>query len=72
MKLRINKHKNIVRVNRRKLGRSIEERDKKIETREEFWYWEIDIVEGLKDKKDNVLLTLIKRKTLNSIHKYRS
>ena len=31
MKLRINKRKNIVRVNRRKLGRSIEERDKTIE-----------------------------------------
>ena len=51
MKLRINKGKNIVRVNRRKLGRSIDERDKKIETREEFWHWEIDTVEGLKDKK---------------------
>ena len=69
MKLRINKRKNIVRVNRRKLGRSIEERDKKIETREEFGHWEIDTVEGLKDKKDNVLLTLIERKTLNSIHR---
>lgn len=33
MKLRINKRKNIIRVNRRKLGRSIEERDKKIERR---------------------------------------
>ena len=62
-------YNNIVRVNRRKLGRSIEERDKKIETREEFGHWEIDTVEGLKDKKDNVLLTLIERKTLNSIHR---
>lgn len=36
MKLRINKGKNIVRVNIRKFGISIEERDKKIETSEEF------------------------------------
>lgn len=69
MKLRINKRKNVVSVNRRKLGRSIEERDKTIETREEFGHWEIDTIEGLKNKKDNVLLTLVERKTLNSIHR---
>lgn len=66
MKLKINKRKNIVRVNRRKLARSIEERDKTIETREEFGHWDIDTVDELKDKKDSVLLTLIERTTLNS------
>ena len=69
MKLRINMCKNIVRVNRRKLGRSIEEGDRKIETRKEFGHWEINTVEGIKDKKDNVLLTLIERKVLNSPHR---
>ena len=69
MNLRINKRKDIVRVNRRKLGRSIEKRDKTIETREESGHWEIDTVEGLKNKKDNVLLTLVERKSLNSIHR---
>lgn len=69
MKLRLNRRKNIIRINKRKLGRSIEERDKSIETREEFGHWEIDTVEGIKNRDDCVLLTLIERKTLNSIHR---
>lgn len=34
-----------------------------METREEFSHWEIDTVVGLKASQDNVLLTLIERKT---------
>lgn len=69
IKLRLNKKKKIVRKNRRKLGRSIEERDKNIDTKEEFGHWEIDTVIGSKSKKDNVLLTIVERNTLNSIHR---
>ena len=69
IKLRLNKKKKIVRKNRRKLGRSIEERDKSIDIKEEFGYWEIDTVIGSKSKKDNVLLTIIERNILNSIHR---
>lgn len=32
-------------------------------------HWEIDTVEGIKDKEGCVLLTLIERKNLNSIHR---
>ncbi|WP_300383414.1 IS30 family transposase [Clostridium sp.] len=69
IKLRINKKKRIVRINKRKLGRSIEERDKSIDTKEEFGHWEIDTVIGSKSKKDNVLLTIVERNTRNSIHR---
>lgn len=69
MKLRLNKHKNMVRTNKRKLGRSIEERESSIETREEFGHWEIDTVIGSKNKSGGALLTLIERKTLKSIHR---
>ena len=51
------------------LGRSIEERDKIIESREEFGHWEIDTVIGVKDKDDEVLLTLAERKTRQFITK---
>lgn len=49
--------------NKTNLGKSIEERPKAIETREEFGHWEIDCVLGLKEKEDNVLLSLVERKT---------
>jgi IS30 family transposase len=42
-KLRRNTKKARVRKNKRKLGRSIEERDKSIESREDFGHWEIDL-----------------------------
>jgi IS30 family transposase len=66
-KLRRNTKKARVRKNKRKLGRSIEERDKNIESREEFGHWEIDLVIGSKDKEDDVLLTLAERKTRHFI-----
>ncbi|MDZ4956900.1 IS30 family transposase [Clostridium perfringens] len=69
IKVRLNKKKRFTRINKIKLGRSIEERDKSIETKEEFGHWEIDSVIGSKSKKDNVLLTIVERNTLNSIHR---
>jgi IS30 family transposase len=68
-KLRRNTKKAKVRKNKRILGRSIEERDKAIESREEFGHWEIDTVIGVKDKDDEVLLTLAERKTRHFITK---
>ena len=52
-----------VRENKRKLGRSIEERPAEVESREEFGNWETDLVIGSKSGGDDVLLTLIERKT---------
>jgi len=66
-KLRRNTKKARVRKNKRKLGRSIEERDKGIEDRKEFGHWEIDLVVGQKDKEDDILLTLAERKTRHFI-----
>lgn len=51
------------RINKRKLGRSIEERPKEIESRKEFGHWECDLVLGSKTRDDQVLLTLSERKT---------
>ena len=51
------------RENRRVLGRSIEERPKEIETREEFGHWECDLVIGSKTGEDQVLLTMSERKS---------
>ena len=48
---------------KRELGKSIELRDTTIETREKFGYWEIDTVRGTKDKTDDVLISLIERKS---------
>ena len=48
---------------KRELGKSIELRDATIETREEFGHWELDTVRGTKDKTDNVLVTLLERKS---------
>ena len=49
--------------NKRILGRSIEERPQEVEAREEFGHWETDLVIGQKSGQDNVLLTLLERKT---------
>lgn len=51
------------RKNKRILGRSIEERPKQVDTREEFGHWETDLVIGQKSGKDEALLTLLERKT---------
>lgn len=52
-----------VKDNKRKLGRSIEERPAIVDTREEFGHWECDLVLGAKTKDDKVLLTMIERMT---------
>ncbi len=51
------------RENKRKLGRSIEERPSIVDSREEFGHWECDLVLGAKTKDDKVLLTMLERKT---------
>jgi len=51
------------RLNKRKLGRSIEERPASVDSREEFGHWECDLVLGTKAKDDKILLTLIERMT---------
>ena len=56
-----------VRKNKRILGRSIEERPEDIDKRTEFGHWEIDLVVGKKSAEDEVLLTMIERKT-RSLH----
>lgn len=55
--------KHHVRINKRKLGRSIEERPPETNLRQEFGHWECDLVLGAKTKDDNVLLTLLERKS---------
>lgn len=56
---RIKHHR--VHENKKKLGRSIEERDPAINERTEFGHWECDLVIGQKSGGDNVLLTLAER-----------
>lgn len=50
-------------TNKRKLGRSIEERDPAVLTREAFGHWELDLVIGKKNKGEPVILTLLERQT---------
>ena len=51
-----------VRAKRLSVGTSIDERPKEIETRENFGHWELDTVQG-KREKGEVLLVLTERKT---------
>lgn len=67
MKLRRNTKQKRVRQNKKKLGRSIEERCESINNREEFGDWEIDTVIGSKTKGDEVLMTIAERKTRHFI-----
>lgn len=52
---------NRVHENKKKLGRSIEERDPAINDRTEFGHWECDLVIGQKTGDDDVLLTMTER-----------
>jgi transposase, IS30 family len=63
MKLRRNTKRKRVRANKKKLGKSIEERPSYIDSREEFGHWEIDTVIGEKSGNDSVLLTIAERMT---------
>lgn len=57
-KLKRNTKIHRIRKNKRKLGRSIEERPQEINDRKEFGHWECDLVLGHKTRDDQVLLTL--------------
>ena len=61
--VRRSQRKSISRKHKRELGKSIELRDPNIETREEFGHWELDTVRGTKDKTDQVLISLLERKS---------
>jgi IS30 family transposase len=52
---------------RRKEGRTIRDRPKEADTREEFGHWEMDLVEGLKGKGEPFLLVLTERQTRQEI-----
>ena len=61
--IRQSKKKRHTREYKRKLGKSIDLRDKSIDSREEFGHWELDTVRGIKNKNDQVLVSLLERKT---------
>lgn len=50
-----------------KVGKTIHDRPKEINTREEIGHWEMDLVEGLKGQKEPYLLVLSERKTRKEI-----
>src|SRR5699024_9951474 len=50
-----------IRKNKKKLGRSIEQRPQEVNKRDVFGHWECDLVLGHKTKDDEVLLTLSER-----------
>ena len=57
----------IIRKNKKILGESFRNRPEHINDRNEFGHWEIDTVIGSKLKEDEALLTLVERKTRNSL-----
>lgn len=57
------------RVNIKHLGISIDDRPASIQKRKQFGHWEIDTIVGQKSHKDDVLLTLVVRKTRFTISK---
>lgn len=67
IKLRRNTKSTRVKKHKKKLGSSISERPIDINSRNEFGHWEIDTVIGEKSNNDNVLLTILERKTRYAI-----
>ena len=63
VKLRRNTKLHRNRSNKKKLGRSIEERPVETNERQEFGHWEVDLVLGAKSGRDKALLTMLERKT---------
>ncbi len=51
------------KVNKKTLGKSIEERPEVINNRSEFGHWEIDLILGKKTKGEAVVMTLVERQT---------
>lgn len=66
-KLRRNTKSKRVRETRKNLGKSITERPKTVESREDFGHWEFDSVLGRKDADEPVVLTMVERKTRAAI-----
>ena len=60
-KLKRNTKIHRVRKNKKKLGRSIEQRPQEVNKRNVFGHWECDLVLGHKTKDDEVLLTMSER-----------
>ena len=58
LKIRRKTKNKVLRVRKRVLGQSIEERPQEINDRLTFGHWEIDTVIGKKTKEEPVLLTL--------------
>lgn len=56
-----------VRENRKKLGKSIEERPEEVNSREEFGHWELDSVLGKMGKDEPAVVVLTERKLRQSI-----
>lgn len=67
IKLRRNTKSTRVKKHKKKLGYSIAERPIDINNRTEFGHWEIDTVIDEKSSNDNVLLTILERKTRYAI-----
>ncbi|MNI30065.1 Integrase core domain protein [compost metagenome] len=68
-KKKIEHKKETVKSKMSKVGKTIHDRPKNINSREEFGHWEMDLVEGLKSNEEPFLLVLSERKTRNEIIK---
>lgn len=62
-----NKKEESDKIKPNKEGKTIHDRPEEIETRETIGHWEMDLVEGLKGKKEPYLLVLSERKTRKEI-----
>ena len=66
-KLHRNTKQHETRENKKKLGKSIEERPKTVDSREEFGHWEIDSVLGKKNVNEPAVISLTERKLRETI-----
>ena len=66
-KLHRNTKQHETRENKKKLGKSIEERPKTVDSREEFGHWEIDSVLGKKNVNEPAVIALTERKLRETI-----
>lgn len=62
-----NKKEESDKIKPNKEGKTIHDRPEEINTREEIGHWEMDLVEGLKGRKEPYLLVLSERKTRKEI-----
>ena len=66
-KLHRNTKHHAVRENKKKLGKSIEERPETVDLREEFGHWEIDSVLGKQNENEPTVIALTERKYRETI-----